>query len=318
MNYNKLFLSLSVLVIVTSLAACGKQGAGSKTESQVVAKVNGDEISIHQLNYQMSRIGQVSESQLKAASQQVLTRLVDQQLFLQKALEAKLDRDPNVMQTIESAKREILAQAYMEQQMSAVKKPAAQTMEDFYVKHPELFEKRRIYRMQELVVEAGRDQLAAIEQGVKASGDLSRTAAWLKDKHYRFTAGANVRAAEQLPLALLPRLQQMQDGQMVIIPSANSINIVLLAGSQEQPLSKEKAAPLIEQYLLTQSRNELAKQTLDKLRGAARIEYMGAFADAMPNAADKSAPTAPAVAQPVSKEISAPADEHIDKGLAGL
>lgn len=309
---------LLILMLAVSLAACGKKEEGAKTETQVVAKVNGDEISIHQLNFQMSRLGQVDEAQAKEASKQVLARLVDQELFLQKAVDAELDRDPKVMQAIESAKREILAQAYMEQQMASAKKPEVEAMDEFYAKHPELFEKRRIYRMQELIVQAGRDKLADIEQGVKASGDLNKTAAWLKDNNYRFTANGNVRAAEQLPLELLPRLHQMKDGQIVIIPTPSTINIVLLAGSQEQPLSKEKAGPMIEQYLLTQSRNQIAKQTLDKLRGEARIEYLGAFADVMPKAADNSAKTAPAAAQPVSKQEAAPSDEHINKGLAGL
>lgn len=317
MNYTKSIISTLLLILMaSSLVACDKKEQGGKG-TQVVAKVNGDEISIHQLNFQMSRLGQMNEEQSKAVSKQVLKRLVEQQLFLQKSIEAKLDRNPAVLQNIENAKREILVQAYIEQQMSAAKKPSAQEISDFYTKHPELFEKRRIYRLQELAVAAGRDKLAEIESGVKSVKNVSEVANWLKDKNYKFTANSNVRAAEQLPLELLPKLNQMKDGEIVIIPSQDSINIVLLVGSQEQPITKEKAVPIIEQYFVNQRKTEIAKQQLEKLRSTSKIEYLGTFADMNSTKADKPAEVKPAEPKPDAKQGAAdPA--HIEKGLAGL
>lgn len=308
---------LLVLILAAAISGCGKKEEGAKAETQVVAKVNGKEISIHQLNFQLARAGNLSQEQLKEASKQLLARLVDQELFLQKAVEANLDRDPKVMQAIESAKREILAQAYVEQQMSSAKKPDQAAMDKFYAEHPELFEKRRIYRMQEMVVAAGKDKLADIEQGAKSAGDFNKIAEWLKQHDYKFSASANVRAAEQLPMELLPRLQQMKDGQMLIVPTRETINVVLLAASQDQPIDKGKAAPMIEKFLVAQGRNDVLKKSLEDLRAQAKIEYVGAFADAMPVA--KNAAVAPPVSKKGAPAKNAPAtDEHIDKGLAGL
>lgn len=308
---------LLVLILAAAISGCGKKEEGAKAETQVVAKVNGKEISIHQLNFQLARAGNLSQEQLKEASKQLLARLVDQELFLQKAVEAKLDRDPKVMQAIESAKREILAQAYVEQQMSSANKPDQAAMDKFYAEHPELFEKRRIYRMQEMVVAAGKDKLADIEQGAKSAGDFNKIAEWLKQHDYKFSASANVRAAEQLPMELLPRLQQMKDGQMLIVPTRETINVVLLAASQDQPIDKGKAAPMIEKFLVAQGRNDVLKKSLEDLRAQAKIEYVGAFADAMPAA--KNAAVAPPVSKKGAPAKNAPAtDEHIDKGLAGL
>lgn len=317
MNYTKSIASTLLLILMAaSLVACDKKEQGGKG-TQVVAKVNGDEISIHQLNFQMSRLGQINQEQSKAVSRQVLERLVEQQLILQKSIAAKLDRDPNVLQNLENAKREILAQAYIEQQMSAAKKPSAQEINGFYTKHPELFEKRHVYRLQELAVVAGRDKLAEIESGVKSVKNLNEIANWLKEKNFKFTANANVRAAEQLPLELLPRLNQMKDGEIVIIPNQDSINIVLLAGSQEQSITREKAAPIIEQYFVNQRKTEIAKQQLAKLRSTAKIEYLGTFADMNSTKADKPAEVKPSEPKPDVKQGAADS-AHIEKGLAGL
>lgn len=311
--------TLMIVLLAVGMSACGKKDheQGDKTQTQVVAKVNGDEISIHQLNQQMSRIGQVPEDQAKAVSRQVLDRLVDQQLLMQQALKAKLDRDPKVLQTLEAARSEILTQAYMEQQLAAAKKPTDQEISEFYTKHPELFEKRRLYRLQELAVAVGRDKLSEIEAGVKAAKDLNSIGEWLKSKGYQFSASGNVRAAEQLPLELLPRLQQMKDGEIVLIPTERSINIVMLAASQEQPVDQAKAKPMIEQYFVNQAKSDIAKKSLEKLRNEAKIEYVGAFAD-MKQAAAKSDKSSPATAAKSSDKPAAADAEHIEKGVAGL
>ncbi len=320
MNYSKhLFYSTLILLLVTGLVGCGKKTDASKTDTQVIAKVNGDEISIHQLNYQMSRLGQINEEQAKAASEQMLARLVDQQLILQEAEEAKLDRDPKVLQAIENAKREIMVQAYIEQQIAGAEKPSEQEVTDFYNKHPELFEKRRIYKLQELAVAVGRDKLPEIEAAVKDAKGLADVAGWLKSKNYAFNASSNVRTAEQLPLELLPKLQQMKDGEIAIIPGDKSINILLLAASQEQPYSKEKATPIIEQYFLNQHKNEIAKQSLEKLRATAKIEYLGHFKDTAPVEASQPAPGQAAIKSDRTGDSKAEAGEdHINKGLKGL
>ena len=106
MTFNKTFLNLLILLAATIMVVggCSKKEAatGGKGDSQVVAKVNGDEISVHQVNFQLGRLGQMNEEQSKIAAKQVLAKLVDQQLLKQKAVENKLDRDPRVLQALEA------------------------------------------------------------------------------------------------------------------------------------------------------------------------------------------------------------------------
>ena len=98
-------------------------------------------------------MGQLDKSQAKLASKQVLAALVEQQLLKQQALNAKLDIDPRVQQAIESSKDQFLAQAYLEQLMQKAPKPSSSEIDAFYKEHPELFENRRIYRLQELEIQ---------------------------------------------------------------------------------------------------------------------------------------------------------------------
>jgi EpsD family peptidyl-prolyl cis-trans isomerase len=338
---NRLLVLLIGATLV--LTACGKTDqakTNEKTETQVVAKVNGDEISIHQVNFQLGRMtqnnqAQLTEAQGKQAAKQILARLVDQQLLKQQALEAKLDRDPRILQALEASKNEILAQAYLEQLMIKAAKPSTTEIETFYTEHPELFEKRRIFRLQELVVDVKKEQFEEVENGLKTIKNVNEMAAWLKSKNYPFTANSNVRAAEQLPLELLKKIQPLKDGELMAVPTGRSLNIIHLAASQSAPIARDKATPIIEQYFLNQNKTSLAKKEMVALNTKAHIEYIGAFADMKKSdstsaeesisndkaatstgLSKKPASTIQKTDQNVAKPIAE--GENMDKGLAGL
>lgn len=93
------------------LAACSG-GDKDKPASQVAAKVNKEEISVHQINYLLQRQPGLKPEQAESASKTALERLIDQELAVQKAEELKLDRDPRVVQALDAARREILSRFY--------------------------------------------------------------------------------------------------------------------------------------------------------------------------------------------------------------
>lgn len=338
MRFTNKYLVLTLVVASVFTSACGKKDPAEKSEleTQVVAKVNGDEISIHQVNFQLTRMGQVTEAQSKQVSKQILTRLVDQQLLKQQALEAKLDRDPKILQALESSKDEILAQAYLDQLMTKAAKPTKAEIDTFYQEHTELFANRRVFRLQELVVDISKDKFAEVEAGLKDIKSINEIAAWLKAKNYPFTANSNVRAAEQLPLDMLKKLQPLKDGDLILVPTGRSLNVLHLAASQSTPISRENATPFIEQYFLNQNKSKLAKKEMESLKSKAKIEFVGAFSDmknpdvTTPVANDANsekvlpkADLATAPASEVEKTTEAAVkpsanQSSIDKGLSGL
>jgi EpsD family peptidyl-prolyl cis-trans isomerase len=103
---------LALMVAVALLAGCGDKK--DKGASQTAAKVNKDELTVHQINYVLQQQRGLKPEQADAASRQILERLIDQQLAVQRADDLKLDRDPRVVQQMEAARREILARSYVE------------------------------------------------------------------------------------------------------------------------------------------------------------------------------------------------------------
>ena len=329
---NKL-LFLFLISSAIMLTSCGKKDVADskKTDTQVVAKVNGDEITIHQVNFQLSRMGQMNEAQSKLAAKQVLSRLVELQLLKQQAIEQKLDKNPSVLQALEASKDQLLAQAYLEMSMAKAPKPSTSTVDSFYKDRPELFENRRIYRLQELVVNIDTAKFAETQKALQGIKGINEIATWLKDKNYPFSVNSNVKAAEQLPLDLLKKLQTLKDGDAVIIPTENSFNVVHLVASQSMPIARSNATPIIEQYFMNQNKTNLAKKEMTALNEKAKIEFIGTFADmkkadlinpkgiTLKDTVDIKAGIAKPVDSSAQKTSKSNASKSsIDKGLSGL
>lgn len=315
-------LMLATLALV--LAACGNsESGGEKKATQVAAKVNSDEITVHQVNAALPRMNNPTPEQAKAASKQVLDRLVDQQLFIQKAMEGKLDRDPQVMTAIENAKREILARAWLERQMANAAKPAPEAVKEFYNKHPELFSERRVYQLQEVAMRTTPEQSAALRDALKGMKSLADVANYAKANNIPATANNSVRAAEQLPMEFAAKIHAMKDGEIIAVPGQNGIAVVQIARSQPQPLTQEKATPFIEQFLTNRARLELAQSELKALRAAAKVEYLGDFVKGPGETPAADAANIPGGVSAVEQAGQVPApggvtQDDLEKGLSGL
>ena len=332
MRLTNQFLFLLLIGSSVVLTSCGKkdEAASKKSDTQVVAMVNGDEITIHQVNFQLQRMGQMNEAQGKAAAKQVLARLVEMQLLKQKAIETKLDKDPAVLQAMESSKDQMLAQAYLEKLITKTPKASAAEIDTFYKEHPELFENRRVFRLQELIVTVDKDKFAETETSLKGIKGINEIATWLKDKNLPFTINSNVKAAEQLPLELLKKLQVLKDGEVLIVSTATGLNVVHIAASQVVPITRAKATPVIEQYFFNLNKTKLAKQEMVALNEKAKIEFVGAFKDmkkselTQPETIQTAPEQTKVEAETASSTASKKTDKQnanaasIEKGLSGL
>ena len=273
-------------------------GCGVKRDrapNHAAAKVNGDEITLPQLNFVLQQQRGLRPEQAESAGHQILERLIDQQLAVQKAEEDKLDRLPGVVQALDAARREVLARAYLEKVAERAAKPTAQEVHKYYESKPALFADRRVYNIQEILVEAKPEQVPALRDKLAASKAIGEFIDYLKAGDFRFAGNQAVRAAEQLPWNSLEAFARMKDGQAMVVPAPNGVQVVVLAGSRSQPVTEEQARPAIEQYLLNERKRKLVDDDVKALRAAAKVQYLGRFAQPASSPAPASAPAASAV-----------------------
>lgn len=319
--------TLSALLI-TLLALSGCSHKKEEGGSQVAAKVNGKEVSVHQINFAMSRIGTPVKGKEQQAQKEVLKSLVDQEILVQQATDKKLDRNPNVVQAIEAAKRQILSQAALEGLVQNLPKPSATEIHDYFTKNPNLFENRKLYKLGEIAVQTDGD--TAKQENVKSilgsTKNLQEFTDKLKEQNILFKASSTAKSAEELPAELLNKLASMSNGQVIIVPAGGNLGILQLQESQPQPMTEDQSKAAIDRFLTNQKRKEAVTAELTRLRSTAKIEYLGAFAgDSAPSSTPAiiSTPdTSSATATPAPVDTPKPADSKKDdaiaKGLSGL
>jgi EpsD family peptidyl-prolyl cis-trans isomerase len=300
-----------ILCAASLLAACGADEGGKKTATQSAARVNGADITVHQINQVLSRLQGVTEQNLAQARGEVLDRLIDQQLVIEQALDKKLDRQPEVMAALEAARRDVLARAHLDQVAKVRAKPTPEEGRKYYDTHPELFAQRRIYNLQELTLEKNDAMLPALRDKIASAKSMDELVAWLKEKNVRFAAKAGVRPAEQIPLELLGTLHRMKEGQATLIDGPQGTVIVRVAAVQAVPVDEATAMPRIQQFLANQQGKEAVETEMKRLRANAKIEYLGEYADA----SKAGTPGTKTAASPLAEE--APAG-NVGKAVDGL
>lgn len=312
MKNTRFHTTLLAAAIALTLVACGDKD-GKKVATQVAAKVGSEEISVHQINQVLSRAntGGASPEAVQAMGKEVLEKLIDQQLAVDQATENKLHRSPEVVAQIEAARREILARAYIQQVSAGVAKPNAEDVKKYYSEHPQLFSERRIFNVQEIVaVNAAAN--AEMLKGLVASGkSMEEIAATLKSKDIQFDGGSATRAAEQIPLEILPKVHALRDGQATIIEAPQAITILRVVSSQQSPVTEAAALPRIEQFLANQRVGEAVAANLKQLRASAKISYMGEFEKGSVQENALAAPPTPKASDDQTKSV-------IEKGASGL
>jgi EpsD family peptidyl-prolyl cis-trans isomerase len=311
-------LSTSVAaLLLVSLSACGNKDE-AKAATQVAAKVGSEEISVHQINQVLSRTntGGASPEAVQNLSREVLEKLIDQQLAVDAATEAKLHRSPDVVTQIEAAKREILARAFLQSITATLPKPSAEDAKKYFTEHPQLFSERRIFNLQELVAPTGAAMATQVRSLTTAGKSMEDIAALLKDKSVPFSGGAVTRAAEQIPLETLPKIHALKDGQFAVQENGPALSVVRVMSSQASPVTEAAALPRIEQFLANQRANEAVSAKIKSLRADTKVSYMGNFA--APTAATASTEATPSNASNQPAAPAAPAQSAIEKGVAGL
>ena len=262
LRFSNLWLLAAPLIL--GCAACTRAASAPDSAQQVAAKVNGSEITVE-------KTGAAS----RQAAAQALDRVIDRELLVQKALAAKLDRDPEVARALENARHKILAQAYLDK-LGPVKVHPDE-VRAFYQDNPALFAQRRVYRVRQLDIPAAVERVDLLKAEVARAAELEDIVLWVTNRGLKYRIASLTQPAEEVPLAQLPELSRMRDGEIAVFSSPAGTSVVQLVHAQDAALSEQQAAPVIERFLAGRRRLELAAAEVKRLREVASIEYVGEF-----------------------------------------
>ncbi|HVY06896.1 MAG TPA: EpsD family peptidyl-prolyl cis-trans isomerase [Burkholderiales bacterium] len=272
--------------MAVQLCGCDVE-ASHEAATGAVARVNDEIVLARELGDQVAKAGLHAGEGAGIRRKQVLEALVDERLLAQRALENRLDRQPETIAALEGARRRVLARAAIEQ--ASGRGPIGEReIRDFYVAHPELFERRRTYVFHRFDLAAGKKLPPSLQKLLDKASSAPEVRAALRQANVAFTDRSETRIAQTLPAAMLKQATRMRKGDILILNDGAATVLMQLEDSVPDPMDAARAAPEIRAYLADERSRVAADALLRQLRKNARIEYYPGGADDVQTQADAS------------------------------
>jgi EpsD family peptidyl-prolyl cis-trans isomerase len=256
------------------LAACTGH---KKDATQSAARVDGTEITVHQINFRLQRERGLRSEQQEEASRKILEQLIDEQLIVERAEKVKMDQAPAAQQALDAARREVLARAFVEQSAQGVSAPTEAMMHTYFDANDALFAHRRVYTLHEYLARVPADKVAALRAQVDGGKSPADVEAWFKANGAPFREQLSTHPAEQIPMASLKSLATVPDGRGLVVSSGDQVHVTYVVSSTQAPVTFEKARPAIGQFLDVEARRRMAESNLAALKSSAKIEYSAPY-----------------------------------------
>ncbi len=259
------------MFVAIGLSACGSK---DKIAGQALVRVNGEEITILQLNDELRRAGMMNGT-TEVDNKKLLESLIDRQLLTEEGENINIDRTPEVLQSIQRAKAQIIADAYLEFIVNKISPPTQDEISEYYQAHPEYFVQRKQFDMDQLIV-ATKDLNEEFMKFISDSKSLNEVAAWLDMHNVHYARGQLSRSSADLTEPVVAKLKVMKKGQVFIVNQGENSLLSSLTNVKDSPVSAQDAAPQIKQYLINSKSKDAVVAELARLRSLAKIEYLNA------------------------------------------
>jgi EpsD family peptidyl-prolyl cis-trans isomerase len=298
----------TALLICISTVSCSDSEPNTNKKTQVAAIVNDDEITVHQLNAVLQTIGnsQSVDENGKTVEEKALEVLINQSLIIQDAKAQKLERDPAIMQAIESAKRKVLVDGYIQRNLSLTQDVNQQDIDNYYDEHPELFSNRKLFIYDAVNIVSTPRNTEQVQSIVKDAEDFQLLIDELTKKDFDYKIVSASKTSENIPRQLLDGLNKLSIGDLGFFTLPSGVLVINLKQVVAEPISKEQASQVIENLLSNERRSSVIEQKVNQLKSKSDIKLLGDFSESTINRPSS-----------VSNESKDPSS-HIEKGLQGL
>lgn len=281
MRTTKLHVAVGCALAICSLAGCKREATG-----QVAAVVNGDEITLQEINAELGTAEMPKGVDRKLVQQAALQRIIDRRLIAGTARDDGLDKDPQYIARQRRVNELLLIEMLSQKAEKTQRMPDAAAIDKYIAEHPARFGARTLYTAErvQFPMPANPEQLQALKDDHSMEAVTKR----LESMGIKFQRSAGQLDSATISPQVLARLQALPPGEPFLVPENGQVTIAVLTGSKVMPFTGTEARPVAAQLM---RKEELAKQLQQRVKTAregAKIEYQEGFAPAKPAADTKS------------------------------
>jgi len=263
--------AVAICASALALSGCHKSATG-----QVVAVVNGDEITLNELN---TEIGQANIPEGAAGArvrQQVLQQIIDRRLLAQAAKSDGIDTDPEYLIRRRQLEEALLVQFLGKRVGSSLRVPDEAAINRFMSERPNMFANRQLLTLDQIrfTLPADPSRLRALE----SAKTMEQVMTVLSGLGVRFERGQQMLDTAQVPPQMMQQLNNLPAGEPFIVPSAPIASVSVITARQPAPLTGPQARPVAVQALRDSQLGDVIRRRMQEARSSAEITYQDGFA----------------------------------------
>jgi peptidyl-prolyl cis-trans isomerase C len=261
-------------LLVTVGAAALLVGCHSKPGGQVVATVNGDEVTLTELNAELGNMNAqgVDKSTLQKAA---LERIVERKLLAGAARTDGIDQSPEFIVKRKQLEDALLVQMLAQKIAGGIKAPTTADLDKFIADNSNMFAGRVIYTVDQLQFEEPkRDDYKKLMADAHSMDAVVAALDKLGIKYQRQNAQVD---SAMVPPQMLQQISKLPAGEPFLVPAQGKITVSVITGTKPAPLTTEVARPLAVNAVRNNQLGKSLQQRLTTERGKAQIQYQPGF-----------------------------------------
>jgi len=242
-------------------------GCHSKTakapSGQVVATVNGREITQRELQVEMAGTKAATPAAQKAEQRAALERIIRRLILSTAATEQGVDKEPSFAILSERTKDTLLIQLLESKVASSVPVPSNEEVTQFIQNNPNIFAERKLLDVDQIRALRPRDPTVVAK--MEPYKTLDEIAAYLSQNHIPFQRGTNTMDTVGQDPRLVNAVMALPPHEVFIVSAGNEIMINQVRQINVQPFTGPDAARYASGLLRQQHVREAVTRRIERL-----------------------------------------------------
>lgn len=272
----KWFLVTAAAAAALAVSGCGGKG-GALEKGQVVASVDGEEITIFELNAEVQASSVPQGTDRKLAEQLALQRIIERKILAKIAREQKLDKTPAFLIQERRADELILTTMLRDKIAGGVAQPTEAEIAQYQAAHPDRFAQRRIYTVEQILFPPPGSadkfkQFAPLKT-------LDQLAAKLTADGVQFRRAPTQLDTAAMPAEIAGKIAALPATEMFILPTQQGLTANVITATTVQPLPADQAREVAANALRNERFSKAADAQLNERLKKARatVKYQPGY-----------------------------------------
>ena len=251
-------------------------GCHAKPTGQVVATVDGDEITLTELNAELANMQIPPNADKKLVQNQALQRIIERKLLANAARQEGIDQNPEFIVRRQQVEDALLVQMLAKKVAGGVKAPATGAVDKFMTDNSNMFANRVVYSVDQLQFDTPKRQDYLKE--LAAAHSMTDVAAVLDKNSIKYQRQNATMDSAMVPPQMLAQILKVPPGEPFVVPMGAKVAVSVITGNKPAPMTGDTVRPYAVNAVRNAELGKLLQQRLATEKGKAKIQYQPGFA----------------------------------------